>query len=267
MSASNRAWKRLCRAALLRWRWRLRAREARWACFRQRWCRTPTKMGRCWGFTCSPTTSPSANRPRKRCARAPLHFGAATRRIQHLAGKLIAAQEEERKRVARELHDDINQKLATLAITLSKMKQGLDPAEGVHDQVTELQRRTTELTDDVRRLSHRLHPGHHGARRFGRGTEVLLHAIQQQRGDFDSDECSRGFEACLDVALCLYRVTQESLQNISKHSGAREACVTLTQADGDLRCHYRRHHDAVLERARCRSAAEKENRESQKSSS
>ena len=38
------------------------------------------------------------------------------------------------------------------------MKQGLDPAEGVHDQVTELQRRTTELTDDVRRLSHRLHP-------------------------------------------------------------------------------------------------------------
>ena len=38
-----------------------------------------------------------------------------------------------------------------------------------------------------------------------------------------------------DVALCLYRVTQESLQNISKHSGAREACVTLTQANGDLR--------------------------------
>ena len=156
--------------------------------------------------------------------------------IQHLAGKLIAAQEEERKRVARELHDDVNQKLAALAITLSKMKKGLDPSDGVHDQVTELQRRTTELTDDVRRLSHRLHPAtmeHVG----------LVAALKSYCAQFSSNA---GIPIQMnlpddlqpvspDVALCLYRVTQESLQNISKHSGAREACVTLTEADGDLR--------------------------------
>ena len=92
---------------------------------------------------------------RKRAEDALRHSHA---QIQHLAGELIVAQEEERKRVARELHDDVNQKLAALAITLSKMKQGLDPSEDIHGQVTELQGRTGELTDDVRRLSHRLHP-------------------------------------------------------------------------------------------------------------
>ena len=156
--------------------------------------------------------------------------------IQHLAGKLIAAQEEERKRVARELHDDVNQKLAALAITLSKMKQGLDPSEGVHDQVTELQQRTAELTDDVRRLSHRLHPAtmeHVG----------LVAALKSYCAQFSSNA---GIQVQMnlpddlgpvspDVSLCLYRVTQESLQNISKHSGARQACVTLAEADGELR--------------------------------
>ena len=177
---------------------------------------------------------------RKQAEEALRESTAALRRshaqIQQLAGKLIAAQEEERKRVARELHDDINQKLAALAISLSKMKQGLDPAEGVHDQVTELQRRTTELTDDVRRLSHRLHPAimeHVG----------LVAALKSYCAQFSNNagiSIQMNVPEALkpvspDVALCLYRVTQESLQNISKHSGAREACVTLTQADGDLR--------------------------------
>lgn len=156
--------------------------------------------------------------------------------IQHLAGKLLAAQEEERKRVARELHDDVNQKLAALAITLSKMKKGLDPSKVVHDQVAELQRRTTELTDDVRRLSHRLHPAtmeHVG----------LVTALKSYCAQFSStagipvqtnlpDDLE---PVSPDVALCLYRITQESLQNITKHSGAREACVTLTKKDGHLR--------------------------------
>ena len=116
------------------------------------------------------------------------------------------------------------------------MKKGLDPSDGVHDQVTELQRRTTELTDDVRRLSHRLHPAtmeHVG----------LVAALKSYCAQFSSNA---GIPIQMnlpddlqpvspDVALCLYRVTQESLQNISKHSGAREACVTLPEADGDLR--------------------------------
>ena len=55
------------------------------------------------------------------------------RQIQHLAGRLITAQEAERKHVARELHDDVNQKLAALAISLSKMKKQLDPENPLHD--------------------------------------------------------------------------------------------------------------------------------------
>jgi PAS domain S-box-containing protein len=157
-------------------------------------------------------------------------------RIQHLAGRLIAAQEAERKRVARELHDDVNQKLAALAITLSKMKQGLRPVDGVHDQITALQRRTAELADDVRRLSHRLHPAtmeHVG----------LVAALKSYCAEF-SRNAGIPIEMSVpellepvapDVALCLYRVTQESLRNIGKHSGASEARLTLTESDGSLR--------------------------------
>jgi len=158
------------------------------------------------------------------------------RQIQHLAGKLIVAQEEERKRVARELHDDVNQKLAALAITLSKMKMQLNPMDAVHGQITDLQRRTGELTDDVRRLSHRLHPDtmeHVG----------LVAALKSYCTEFSKNS---GISVQIsvpedvepvrpDVALCLYRVTQESLQNVRKHSGASEARVRLSETHQGLR--------------------------------
>jgi PAS domain S-box-containing protein len=115
-------------------------------------------------------------------------------RIQHLAGRLIAAQEAERKRVARELHDDVNQKLAALAITLSKMKQGLRPVKSYCAEFS---------------------------RNAGIPIEMSVPELLEP--------------VAPDVALCLYRVTQESLRNIGKHSGASEARLTLTESDGSLR--------------------------------
>src|SRR5262249_5552797 len=77
----------------------------------------------------------------------------SSEQIQDLAGRLITSQEEERTRIARELHDDVSQRLSALAITLSGLKQWLPEGAG-HDEWARLRRRTAELAESVRDLSH-----------------------------------------------------------------------------------------------------------------
>jgi signal transduction histidine kinase/ligand-binding sensor domain-containing protein len=150
--------------------------------------------------------------------------------IRYLAGQLITAQEEERTRIARELHDNVNQQLAALSIALSGLKRQL-PSEAATAQqaVARLQQQTIALSEAIRHLSHELHPGvlqHAGlvvalqgnCTEFGRqhGIDVTFHA-------------DTGLENLpADVALCLYRVAQEALHNIAQHAGARRVEVTLT---------------------------------------
>ena len=81
--------------------------------------------------------------------------------IRDLAGRLMTAQEEERRRIARELHDGVNQDLAALSIALSALEDGLPegtPADR-RQEVARLQARTVELAEAIRHLSHELHPG------------------------------------------------------------------------------------------------------------
>jgi PAS domain S-box-containing protein len=153
----------------------------------------------------------------------------SNQQIRDLAGKLIAAQEEERRRISRELHDDLNQKLAATAIAISKIKRSLPEVEApVAEQVAALQDRITSLSDDVRRLSHELHPA--SLEHLG-----LIGALQAHCSEFQNRE---GIKVRLaikngagpvpqEVSLCLYRVTQEALRNIAKHSGAKGARVSL----------------------------------------
>jgi signal transduction histidine kinase len=147
--------------------------------------------------------------------------------IQGLAGQLITAQEEERRRVARELHDDMSQQLAVLSIALSGLKRRLS-SEGTEAQqeVARLQQQTITLSEAIRQLSHELHPGvlkHAGlvaalqenCAAFGRqhGVGVTFHA------DAGPEEIPA------EVALCLYRVAQEALRNVARHAAARRAGV------------------------------------------
>jgi signal transduction histidine kinase len=154
----------------------------------------------------------------------------ADRRIENLAGELITAQEAERSRIARDLHDDINQQLASLSIALSNLKHRLQQGEatGVQEDLARLQQRTIEVTNVTRQLSHELHPG------------VLQHAglIAALRGHCAEFGAQHGINVTLsvahgvdgvpqDVALCLYRVAQEAMRNVAAHSGAREARIAL----------------------------------------
>jgi PAS domain S-box-containing protein len=155
-------------------------------------------------------------------------------RIEDLAGRLIASQEEERRHIARELHDDLNQQVAALAIGISRLKRQFpDAGAAVQEQIVKLQNKTDLLSERIRQVSHELH------------SSVLQHvglpaALNSYCEEFSDRE---GIAVALDIgdgiegvspeaALCLYRVAQESLRNVARHSGARRAVVTLARANG-----------------------------------
>ncbi|HKZ08749.1 MAG TPA: histidine kinase [Methylomirabilota bacterium] len=151
-------------------------------------------------------------------------------RSAELAGRLMSAQEEERRRIARDLHDDVTQELAAQSIALSALTERMpeDAAEDVREDLARLQGRTVEMAKTIRDLSHSLHPG------------VLQHAglVAALRGYCRGFERKHGVPVSFqvdgdlgivppDVALCLYRVTQEGLGNVAQHAAARQARVML----------------------------------------
>jgi len=156
--------------------------------------------------------------------------------IRKLLGKLIHAQEAERRRISRELHDDLNQKIATLSMSISQLKRKLPlPETSLVTELDQLRETANELTNDVRTLSHQLHP------------EVLEHlglvtALESYIRNFKEEElidvkltAEIGAERLpFDVSICLYRVVLEALRNVSRHSGARSAAISLTRSDGVL---------------------------------
>jgi PAS domain S-box-containing protein len=157
-------------------------------------------------------------------------------RIQDLAGRLIAAQEAERTRIAREIHDDVNQELAALAIALSAVRRRLPAgADDVRAELARLQWHTVELSNDLRQLSHELHPGvlkHAGLVAALRGHCAEFRGQHPVEVTFEATGELDGVPA--DVALCLYRVAQEALRNVGRHAAALRATVILARTDDGL---------------------------------
>jgi signal transduction histidine kinase len=158
-------------------------------------------------------------------------------RNQDLAGRLIAAQETERTRIARDLHDDVGQQLAGIGIMLSALKRVLTRTarRDAEETVRKLQERTTSLAETLRNLSHELHPG--VLRNVGLVAAVRQHAADVQRhyGITVAVEAPvRLDELDGDVALCLYRVMQEALSNIARHAHATIAAVSLVRTDAAI---------------------------------
>ncbi len=149
--------------------------------------------------------------------------------LRGLSARLITAQEEERSRIARELHDDFNQRLAILAMDLERLG-GQQPAAGkdFSDGRGSLLRRTKELSSDVHRLSHQLHPSVLQHLGLVAATRSFCKELSDQNG-IHIELVHHGVPRSLpgDVALCLYRIVQEALRNVIKHSGAESARVEL----------------------------------------
>jgi PAS domain S-box-containing protein len=149
------------------------------------------------------------------------------RELRALAGRLINAEEEERKRISRELHDDLSQKLALLAFdTGGLLTAPLSPE--AKDQLLHLRTHIVQLAQDVRQISHQLHPS--VLEDLG-----LTAALREMCEEFSARE---GIEVAfneqnvpqalpVEVASCLYRVAQEALHNVLKHAQTRHAQVTV----------------------------------------
>jgi signal transduction histidine kinase len=159
-----------------------------------------------------------------------LLLGKKREELESLTGKLIEAQEEERKRIARDLHDDFNQRLAALSVELESMERTpIAPPEPVARQLAAIRAQVGHLSDDLHDLAYRLHPSllEHV------GLEVALrdHVAEFTKRTglpvtFDAREVPATLSQ--EIATNLFRVMQESLQNVSKHAQATKVTVRLS---------------------------------------
>jgi len=153
-----------------------------------------------------------------------------------LGGRLIAAQEVERARIARDLHDDVSQQIAALSIALSSLKRrAATIAHGteLEADASSLQQRATTLANSVQVLSHDLHPD--VLRHVGLAASLTTQCNELSLSQGLATTCSAegDFESIdPEAALCLYRITEEALHNVVKHAHAHEAKVLLIR-NGD----------------------------------
>ena len=145
---------------------------------------------------------------------------------------LMKAQEEERARIAGELHDGVLQQISSLAIVLGTVKRQIDSGS-TKDKLGQLQKQLIQVGTDIRELSHQLHP----ALLQDDGLPAALCGYCEEftkvRGipvSCETDDHLKDLSP--GTALCLYRIAQEALGNVAKHSKASKVEVRLTQTDG-----------------------------------
>jgi signal transduction histidine kinase len=146
-----------------------------------------------------------------------------------LSGHLIKAQEEERSRLASELHDDFSQRLALLGCEL-QITGETSPStpETLKQKLDELRQSVNELNNDLHTASHRLHSSALDTLGLVAALKALCREFGAKQGievDFTSGDIPPSVRP--DVALCLFRIAQEGLQNLKKHSGAQRAQLSV----------------------------------------
>jgi two-component system sensor histidine kinase UhpB len=157
------------------------------------------------------------------------------KRLQEFARRLIHAQEEERARIAREIHDDLGNRIALLSFSFHRLMNRWRANDSMTDQANEVLQRVNDLSLTLRQLSHGLHP--HLLRHAGIGAalKVLGEEMSQTMGIPVKVRFPEELPYLSDDAgLCIYRVSQECLQNVAKHAKASEAAVILETAPGGI---------------------------------
>jgi PAS domain S-box-containing protein len=157
--------------------------------------------------------------------------------LRQLAGQILGAQETERRRIARELHDDFGQELALLSVELDLLRQR--PATSAAEAAARLETmsgRVKQLSSSIHDLSHQLHPMKLEQLGLVAALRAMCHELTTShdlRIEFAHDELAGSVPH--ESAICLYRVAQEALHNVVKHSRARRAGVELRLCDGAIR--------------------------------
>jgi signal transduction histidine kinase len=148
--------------------------------------------------------------------------------LSAVSQKLIEAQEEERTRIARELHDDIGQRVTLLTINVRGMKKLHASATDLRQRLEEASKQLGDLGRDIQALSHRLHSPNLEYLGLAAAAASFCREfsdVQDVKIDFHSEDIPR--ELPREISLCLFRVLQEAMQNAAKHSGSRQFEVSL----------------------------------------
>jgi PAS domain S-box-containing protein len=153
---------------------------------------------------------------------------------REFGGRLLHAQEMERARLARELHDDITQRMARLAIDVGRVESGRDGA-GRCETMREVREGLVRLSEDVHALSYRLHPSTLGDLGLADALRAECERFARQ-ASIPTEVKLVDLPATIppDAALGLFRITQESLRNIDRHARSHTAAVSLRSLDGGL---------------------------------
>ena len=155
--------------------------------------------------------------------------------LSGMTRKLVEAQEQERTRIARELHDDISQRLALLAVELGQVQEDRPdlPPDILH-RMHELREQTTQISTDVQALSHDLHSSHLEYLGVVAGMKSWCKQFGEKQGI--QIDCRHDVQNILppEIGLCLFRVLQEALHNAAKHSRVKRIDVQLQEAAGEI---------------------------------
>ena len=154
---------------------------------------------------------------------------------RELSGRLIRAQEDERRRIARDLHDDLTQRLAILSVELELLGRG-EPGVDAAVEARRMAAQLRELSAEVHKLAYQLHPAKLDQLGLVTAARSWCRDLSQQSGlriDFSAEHVPSDLSP--DVSLCLYRIIQESLRNVVRHSQTAAARVELAGESDALR--------------------------------
>lgn len=156
--------------------------------------------------------------------------------LSSVSRRLIEAHEEERTWIARELHDDINQQLAMLAVNLGTLAQGCAPSAKTRRGLEEVKEQVTNLGKDIQALSHRLHSSKLEYLGLETAVASFCREFSEQYNvkiELYTDQIPKDLPQ--ETSLCFFRVLQEALQNAVKHSGSTQFQVSLSCAGNEMR--------------------------------
>ena len=156
--------------------------------------------------------------------------------LADMGRKLIEAHEEERTWIARELHDDVNQRMALLAVELDRWNQQLPPsAVELHDHIHHAIQRLSNIATDIQALSHRLHSSKLEYLGLVAAAKSFCRELSEQHQvEIDFRDMAMPRSMPKEISLCLFRVLQEALQNAMKYSGVRHIKVELRGTEGEI---------------------------------
>lgn len=155
--------------------------------------------------------------------------------LRALGAQLISAQEDERRRISRELHDDMNQRLAVVALEIESIQNTLPESDAMQKSLQNLNDQVSSISDSVRHLAYQLHP----SILDDLGLVVALRSSIKEFSQWENIPVTfqpRDVPHILpqDIASCVYRVTQECLRNVAKHAEASQVSVELVGLEAGL---------------------------------